>query len=171
MSTRNQYDLTGHNHSMGQKAEDNFFALAKSKGYNVRVSNSHEDRIGHYDCTITKDGKSYKVEIKSKKGFSIKHKGRFTDSFFLVEFVGVSGHDGWLYGQADIVAFEEPNGFYIVSRKRLEEVAERLCKGPFVEKKVDMLYNRYGRKDRQDEVSAILVSDLSVEKSLVFWKK
>jgi len=25
--------------------------------------------------------------------------------FFLVEFVGVTGHAGWIYGNADLVAF------------------------------------------------------------------
>jgi hypothetical protein len=127
--------------------------------------------VEHFDFLIEKGEKRYKVEVKSKKGFSILHNGRMTRDFFLVEFVGVTGYKGWLYGQADLVAFEEENGFYLVPRKTLAEVSGKLCKLDWVDHKTQMLYKTYGRKDRQDEVSAILINDILVTRNFSFWKK
>ena len=166
-----QFDPTGFDFRKGQNAEDSFHILAKSKGYAVRESRPDEDRIGHYDFVISKDGKSYKVEVKSKKLFHIRHKGRMISDFFLVEFVGVAGFAGWSYGQADLFAFEEENGFYLVPAKTFREVAEKLCSNEWVTDKKDMLYKRYGRKDRQDEVSAILLNDVIITRNFSFWKK
>lgn len=155
----------------GQNAEDIFCALAKSKGYSVTLANPRQERIEHWDCLLSKDGKSLKVEIKSKKMFHLFHRGRTISDFFLVEFLGVAGYAGWSYGKADVFAFEWDNGFYLVPAKTFREVAERLCSNEWVIDKKNMLYKRYGRKDRQDEVSAILISDITDTKNFSFWKK
>jgi hypothetical protein len=93
------------------------------------------------------------------------------DNFFLVEFLGVAGYAGWTFGKADVFAFEETNGFYLVPANTFREVAEKLCTKNWVSDKKDMLYNRYGRKDRLDEVSAILQSDIIATRNFAFWKK
>lgn len=170
MATANEYtnDFSLNN---GQNAENAFAVLAISKGYLVRESNPNEDRIGHYDFTLSKGGKNLKVEVKSKKMFRILHKGRMIADFFLVEFLGVAGFAGWTYGKADVFAFEWDNGFYLVPSRTFREVAEKLCTNEWVTDKKNMLYKRYGRKDRQDEVSAILISDITDTKNFSFWKK
>ena len=171
MSIHHHLDTSGRCAAMGQSAEDTFAALAKEQGFTVKKSSDHQDRIEHFDFLIEKGGKRYRVEVKSKKGFSILHKGRMIRDFFLLEFVGVTGRAGWLYGQADLVAFQEENGFYLVPRKTLVEVGEKLCTREWVDDKKQMLYKNYGRKDRQDEVSAILVNDILVARNFSFWKK
>ena len=171
MAIHHELDTTGRMAAQGQNAEDEFIALARAQGYAVRMATSYEDRIKHFDCVLLKNGKSHKVEIKSKKNFCIWHKGRRIKDFFLVEFVGVAGHAGWLYGEADLVAFQEENGFYLVPRKTLVEVAEKLCSEEFVDHRENMLYKTYGRRDRKDEVSAILVNDVIVTRNFGFWKK
>lgn len=169
MAIHHELDTTGRCAEMGATAENQFIALAKSQGYTVTPATSHQDRIEHFDFIISKGGKSIKVEVKSKKGFSVLHNGRRTNSFFLVEFVGVAGFAGWLYGKADLVAFQESNGFYLVPRKTLAEVAEAKCSEEFVERRENMLYKTYGRRDRQDEVSAILINDILITRNFSFW--
>lgn len=171
MAIHHELDLTGRNASQGQSAEDAFCSLARAQGYAIRMATPHEDRIKHFDCVIFKNGKSYKIEIKSKKNFCVWHKERRTKDFFLVEFVGVTGHAGWLYGEANLVAFEVENGFYLVPRKTLVEIAEAKCSKQFVDHRENMLYKTYGRRDRQDEVSAILVNDIIATRNFSFWKK
>lgn len=171
MAIHHELDTTGRCAAMGETAEQQFVAIAKAHGYTVTQATPNQDRLDHFDYTIAKDGKAFKVEVKSKKGFGIYHNGRRTTDFFLVEFVGVAGFAGWLYGKADLVAFQEENGFYLVPRKTLVEVAEAKCSEEFVDRRENMLYKTYGRRDRQDEVSAILVNDIIATRNFSFWKK
>lgn len=172
MAIHHELDATGRMATQGQNAENLFFSLAKSKGYKVEIASPYQETREHWDCRLSKDGSpSLTVEIKSQKSFSILHNGRRTKDFFLVEFVGVTGHDGWLYGKANLVAFEVENGFYLVPRKTLVEIAEKLCSKEFVDRKENMLYKTYGRRDRQDEVSAILLNDVIATRNFSFWKK
>ena len=172
MAIHHELDLTGRNSAQGQSAEAEFLALASSHGYAVRNATPHEDRTKHFDFVLLKDGKALKVEVKSKKSFCIWHKEQRTKNFFLVEFTGVAGYAGWLYGEADLVAFQEENGFYLVPRKTLVEIAEAKCdRKKWVDHRENMLYKNYGRRDRLDEVSAILVNDVIATRNFTFWKK
>lgn len=172
MAIHHELDLTGRMSAQGQAAENVFFDLAASKGYRVQLADRYQETREHWDCRLTKDGSpSLTVEIKSQKSFSIFHNGKRTKDFFLVEFVGVAGHAGWLYGKANLVAFEVENGFYLVPRKTLVEIAEAKCSPQFVDRRENMLYKTYGRRDRQDEVSAILINDVISTRNFSFWKK
>lgn len=171
MAIHHHLDTTGRAATIGMRAEDSFVAQAKLQGFTVQKSNHHQDIREHWDFLITQGGKSQRVEVKGEKDFAILHNGQMTRDFFLVEFVGVTGHDGWLYGKADLVAFEKGGGFYIVPRTTLVAVAEKLCSTEWVTEKKKMLYKSYGREGRQDEVSAILISDILATRSFSFWKK
>lgn len=50
-------------------------------------------------------------------------------------------------------------------------IVEKLCSEEFVDHRENMLYKTYGRRDRQDEVSAILVNDVIATRNFSFWKK
>lgn len=165
---RHPLDHTGRDHWTGQNAENQFAALAQRHGYNVTKSTPNQDRLGHFDFVLRKEGELHKVEVKSFKSFPILKGYNETRSFFLVEFKGVEGFDGWAYGQANLIAFQTPKGFYLVPRRILAQVAEDKCTGKPVLNKESMLYNIYGRKGRADQVTAILIDDIPSAKR-VFW--
>ena len=172
MAIHHHLDTTGRCFKAGNSAEKNFSRLANEKGYKATEATKKQEIYEHWDFRVEKDGKSHKVEVKSEKDFFIKDQsGQLTKDFLLVEFSGVTGHAGWLYGQADIVAFEKPDGFYLVPRTTLVRLAEKLCVAKLVSNKRDMLYKSYGREGRQDEVSAILLKDVIETKNFSFWKK
>lgn len=170
MATPNEY-TNQFSLDKGQSAEDVFCALAKAKGYSVTLANPHQERIEHWDCLLTKDGKSLKVEIKSKKNFGILRNGQMIRDYLLVEFAGISGERGWLYGKADLIAYEQEKSFLLVGREYLLSVACEKCSAEWVERREQMLYRNYGRKDRLDQVSAILLLDLQDKNKFCFWKK
>ena len=69
--------------------------------------------------------------------------------------------NGWLFGKADLIAFENQNGFKIVERTALVRVINRLVKIRVkVDKPEDALYKVYNRKGRPDEITLIKSSDL-----------
>lgn len=172
MAHQNTFDTTGVCFSQGQKAEDIFASVAKQKGFNVSPANKREELSEHFDFwVVSPQGKKLKVEVKSQRAFPVVNNGKLVRDFVLVEFQGVTGHKGWLYGKSDLIAFEYGDGFYLVPRSTVVQVAEKLCNGNFVDRKEHMLYNRYNRKGREDEVSAILLNDLIVTRNFSFWKK
>lgn len=171
MATMNHLDTTGSAFEAGQKTEDRFAAIARASGYSVTNANSRQERIDHFDFIIQRDKGPLRVEVKGIKNFAILHNGRMTKDFFLIEWVGVAGFQGWIDGKADIIAFEREDGFYLVPRKTLLNVASRLCSSDLVSSREKMLYKSYRRNGRMDEVSAILISDILATRNFTFWKK
>ena len=170
MAIHHPLDLSGKSNSQGQNAESLFVELAKKQGFRVTPANNHQERIEHWDFLLTKE-KNLRVEVKSLKTFGVLHNGRMTKDFLLIEWKTVTGHDGWIYGKADLIAFERQDGFYLVPRKTLLDLAEKLCAEIWVDKRENMLYRQYQRKERKDIVSAILLSDVIETRNFSFWKK
>ena len=66
-----------------------------------------------------------------------------------------------MFGKADLIAFENQNGFKIVERKALVRVINRLVNIRVkVDKPEDALYKVYNSKGRPDEITLIKSSDL-----------
>jgi hypothetical protein len=170
MAIHHELDLNGRANFQGQNAESLFVELAKKQGFKVTPANSHQERIEHWDFLLTKE-KNLKVEVKSLKTFAVLHNGRMTKDFLLIEWKTVTGHGGWIYGKADLIAFERQDGFYLIPRKTLLDLAEKLCAEIWVDKRENMLYRQYQRKERKDIVSAILLSDVIATRNFSFWKK
>ncbi len=149
----------------GQNAEDSFERIARKFNWTIRRSSRYEDRVLHFDFVMSrKDKGSFKVEVKGRKSFAVNS----APSFLLVEFSGITGENGWIYGEADLIAYEQNDGnFIVVPRIIVMQTAERLCDG-HASKREEMLYRYYRRKDREDCVSAIKVSD--VEGKYSVWK-
>jgi hypothetical protein len=100
------------------------------------------------------------VDVKSKKRVSRKA-GNIQDDLVWIEFRTVRDTKGWLFGSADLIAFENLNGFKIVERKALVRVINKLVKLHIkVDKPEDALYKVYTRKGRPDEITMIKASDL-----------
>lgn len=160
MANANQYTTT-FSLNKGEQAESRFEAAALRAGYAVRRANDREERKGHFDFWITKRGKSFRVEVKSQKAFSILDPdNKPTKDFVLVEFLNVSGGRGWVNGEADIIALEHEGRFLTIGRGMLKMIAEYRCNYQLVDRKEKMLYNSYRREGRQDHVTAVLISDI-----------
>lgn len=167
----NQYDITGENLDRGLKAEKKFTQLAFQKGYKVRPSNSYQDMYEHWDYELSKDGKSFRVEVKAMK--KIKRSDPFPqDRYAWVELHGVREWDeGWLYGgEADYIAFETEKSFVLVERKKLLDYVCHRLSDEIVNKPEEALakdtqgrYKRYRREGRHDE---LILMEISVLKSL-----
>jgi hypothetical protein len=170
MAIHHELDLSGRANLQGESAESLFADLAKKHGFKVTPANSYQERIEHWDFLLTKE-KNLRVEVKSLKTFAVLHNGRMTRNYLLVEFAGVSGQRGWVYGKADFIAYELKDYFLLVSREYLLAVACKKCSAEWVDKREEMLYRNYGRKDRLDQVSAILISDIEDKNKFCLWKK
>lgn len=156
---RNQYDRKD-SLELGQKAEGRFASLAQKQGWTVAEASKTGNIEDHYDYEISKDGSQFRVDVKSKKRVSRKADA-VQDDLVWIEFRTVRGTKGWLFGSADLIAFENQNGFKIVERKALVGVINKLVRiNVKVDKPEDALYKVYTRKGRPDEITLINTSDL-----------
>lgn len=156
---RNQYDRKD-SLELGQKAEGRFALLAQKQGWTVAEASKTGNIEDHYDYEISKDGSQFRVDVKSKKRVSRKADVA-QDDLVWIEFRTVRGTKGWLFGNADLIAFENQSGFKIVERKALVGVINKLVRiNVKVDKPEDALYKVYTRKGRPDEITLIRTSDL-----------
>jgi len=134
----------------GKKAESEFAKLFE----NVSIATKEQDIHEHWDLKI--DDLNLKVDVKS-----IKKENRYdilpNENFHWVEVKNVLGKLGWLYGGADVFAFELENYWLIIDKKSLQEFISEKCKGKEIGNKKDpyLLYRREGRKDVVVKVKTI----------------
>lgn len=156
---RNKYDKKD-SLELGQSAESRFASIAQRNGWTVMEASKEGNIEDHYDYEISKDDQHLKVDVKSKKRVSRRTKD-VQDDFVWVEFRTVRDTKGWLFGSADLIAFEQQSGFKIVERKALVRVVNKLVKIHVkVNKPEDALYKVYTRKGRPDEITMVKASDL-----------
>lgn len=145
---------------LGDNAEARFVRIAGKKGWKVKKSSRHDDRINHIDYYLTgrdKDGSdfTFSVEVKSRK--ALRRGQPVQDKWLYLEFKGIEGHDGWLYGKATFIAFEVEDGFILVNRAKLAAWGEEAVDGS---KRATWAggarYIRYSRRDRPDEFVSIV---------------
>jgi len=134
----------------GKKAEEEFSKLFND----VSVATKEEDIHEHWDVKIEDIG--LKVDVKS-----IKKENRYdilpNENFHWVEVKNVLGKLGWLYGEADVFAFELENYWLIIEKIPLQNFIAEKCKGKKIGNKKDpyLLYRREGRKDVVVKVKTI----------------
>ena len=156
---RNKYDKED-SLELGQSAESRFESIAQQRGWEVIEASKGGNIEDHYDYEISKDSLRFRVDVKGKKRVSRKMKN-VQDDLVWVEFRTVRDTKGWLFGNADLIAFENQNGFKIVERKTLVRVINKHVKIHIkVDKPEDALYKVYTRKGRPDEITMIKASDL-----------
>jgi len=169
-NSRNKFDKKD-SLELGEHAEGLFIVLAVKSGWKISASSKEENIDEHWDFQIEKSSEAFKVEVKSRKRVTRKDEGLRTDLTW-VEIHGVRPQDtGWLFGKADLVAFEKETTFLIV--KRLDLLA-------LVNKKVnlvakvrdpqDALYKIYTRVGRKDKLTLLLTKDIEEIKFLEWIK-
>ena len=160
-NSRNRYDKKD-SLELGQRAEGKFARLAVKQGFKITASSARGNIDEHFDYVIERDGKAFKVDVKSRKRVAREDKGT-QDEFLWVELHGVRKDDkGWLYaGQADLIAFELSKTFRIVDRLELIALVEKLVDlNAKVASPKDALYKIYSRKSRPDLLTMIKSEDL-----------
>lgn len=129
--------------------------MSLMSGRNVRKANGNQDKFQHIDYFVDGIG----VDVKSAKKFSDEGK-------FLIELVNVAGQRGWLFGKADVIAFQDKDGFIMVDRNKLYKTLQRemsmkvYTKGRFTvevagrrsDRLPCMAPNWYRREDRRKEM-------------------
>lgn len=149
--------------STGRVAEIRFQRAAEAKGLEVEKSSKNDDIHLHVDYWLAYDG-------NGRWGVDVK--GNNLPDEIWIEFMNVQGNPGWLYGGAEIIAFDMPEvgGFVIVNRLDLADYCERTVEDTIVSDKRDAYMKKYRRNDRQDLITKLKLLDLNKIKSFRIWE-
>jgi hypothetical protein len=134
------------------KSELEFFNLFPNK--TKRWATEEEDIHLHFDVVI--DG--IKIDIKGLKKLN-RNDNDVNSEIHWIELQNVRGNRGWLYGEADKIAFETLEGYLLIDRLTLYE----FCKEKIVDRKVynkKELYKLYQRENKKDVITLVLTKDL-----------
>ena len=113
----------------------------------------------------------FSVDVKSRKK-SERSSDWYEDQAVWIEFHNVRGLDGWLYGEADKIAFEREKDFVIVDRVELTKFCEKAVAPIFVKNVNEALYKIYRRKTRKDVISKVLMTDIVDDiENIIYWNK
>ena len=164
MNSRNKFDRKD-SLELGARAEALFATLAKKLGWKVTPSAKAQNIDEHWDFLIEKEGHAYKVEVKSRKRVSRDDAGT-QSALTWVELHGVRPKDaGWLFGKADLIAFEKENSFLLVRKADLLAVVNKKVNlVAKVSEPRDAVYKIYKRTGRKDKLTLLPMSDLETIK-------
>ena len=168
-NSRNKFDKKD-SLELGENAEHLFIVLAVKLGWKISASSKGENIDEHWDFLIEKDKEAFKVEVKSKKRINRSDKDG-QNALIWVELRNVRGQTGWLFGKADLIAFEKEKSFLLV--KRLDLLAMVNKKVNLVAKvrdPKDALYKIYTRVGRKDKLTLLPTKDIE-EIKLMEWNK
>lgn len=144
--------------NLGNNAEQLFFDAYRSVEKPIRCATAFENRKQHYDFIVYEKEKFIKVEVKSMKA---RNRGEAPDPMIIyIEVFNIDGGPGWIYGEADYIAFQQLNGFILVSRVELLWKVHAFMKSlPYVTRS-GLEYTLYGRKNRKDLVMILPISEI-----------
>jgi hypothetical protein len=137
-------------HAMGQIAEQRFLDLCQAHRMPFRCATPRENIINHFDVVVQVPSatRPLRIEVKAMKA---RHRGAPPDPRVIyAELRAVRNNPGWLYGDADAIAFEQEHGFLLVHRGDLVQHVHRLLPTcPQVHRSgiPHTLYTRAGRQD------------------------
>ena len=110
----------------GKLAEQLFVKLATKRNFTVEKAGLREDKTKHWDYQISKAQPNgfykRKIDVKAPKNVD----GKLNDDFIWIELQNVGGGKGWLYGEADGIAFQMNDFFALVSLEDLQELVHNL---------------------------------------------
>lgn len=144
---------TKHTKSMGKNAEVKFENILKNNKIKYDVANKDQEMKEHWDYLIkgNKEVKPGRYEVKSAKA---KARGLEKDyNIIYIEFKSVGGNQGWIYGKADFIAFETPEGFLVFPREKLLNYISCIIQYMPISEKSGNIGTLYSRKNRNDLVA------------------
>lgn len=152
---------TDHTIEMGTQAERCFVRYCKLHKLRVRPATKYENMILHYDYVVETRNKSYpRVEVKSIKS---RRRGLPPDPrVIFVELKDIDGNPGWLYGKADVIAFQQPEpvGFIFVHRKDLLDIVDVIKKECRMSLQSGVHHTLYSRPNRHDLMLVLDIDDI-----------
>ena len=146
----------------GRVAEVRFIRAAKQLGFQVTKGTRKDDMHLHIDYWLAHSGTStWGVDVK----------GNNLPDEIWCEFKNVAGNPGWMYGGAEIIAFDMPEegGFSVVQREELRDYCEMTVEDVFVSNKRDAYKKKYTRKDRADVITKLNLLDIKLLDSYRVW--
>lgn len=145
-----------HSESLGIQAEAKFVAACNARGYACHKSSKAENTKRHIDFYVTRSKDTVTVDVK----------GNNTPEMIWIELKNIYGHDGWLYGDADYIAFDMNTLGYFAMMRRYELV--ELCDRSVVHElvgKIHAYHKLYTRAGRKDVITRFILKDLTNLKS------
>lgn len=157
---RNRFDKKD-SLELGEQAENLFAALAKNSGWSVSPSSKDQNIDEHWDFLINKEGLEFKVEVKGRKRIR-REDGDTQSGFTWVELHGVRPRDaGWLFGRADLIAFEKEDAFILVKKADLLAlVNKKVNLVARVNDPKEAVYKIYSRRGRKDKLTLLPMDDI-----------
>lgn len=146
--------------NLGKKAEMEFLQIINRLNLEYRNASKKEEIFNHWDFLIKSNNVILegKYEVKSMKA---KERGQKPNSnIIFIEIKSVGGNKGWIYGDADYIAFQTPDGFLIFPRKNLQNYTDsKISSMPLVNRS-GLIWTTYTRKDRHDLVAIFPINEL-----------
>ena len=146
----------------GKSVEREFAAILTNPIFATKEQDMHE----HWDV---EDAMAVKYDVKGMKKYR-RSDDKPTDRLHWIELRNVNGKNGWLYGDADIIAFETRKWWLLVERKDLVQFVEGIIWGEETTEKPEP-YKLYQREGRQDLLTILPTVDLLSIASQVLVKK
>lgn len=110
---------------------------------NYTLSDKRQDIIEHWDVKVG----NVKIDVKGLKKVK-RSDDSVNENIHWIEIKGITGHLGWLYGNADYFAFETIKYWIIVKKETLQEyIKEHTIKEWTERPTTNKLYTRNGRQD------------------------
>lgn len=137
------------------KEVEAIFAQYLSNFGNVSEANSYQDMNEHWDVAL----EDIKFDVKGLRKKN-RHDEDFDENIHWIEMQNVHGNVGWLYGEADFIAFESIDYWIIVKRTSLIKLIDKKCtdKENFYTR--PELYKFYRRSNREDMITLVKTIDL-----------
>ena len=168
---KNKYDKTGECLQSGLGAEQLFDKIAISKHLEIKNAKRRDNIQKHIDKYVTDDVGTWSVDIKARKK-TRRSDDNAQDDWIWIEFQNVRGNTGWLYGEADYIAFETQDNFVIVKKDSLIEYVEgAVDMGKSVKYSGEAKYKTYRRAGRNDLLTMVELSEIKNNCKYSVWEK
>jgi hypothetical protein len=135
----------------GKSVEAKFASVLSGAVFATKEQDMHE----HWDVM---DNMGVKYDVKGMKKYR-RSNDKPTDRLHWIELRNVNGKNGWLYGNADIIAFETRKWWILVEREDLVQFVEGIVWGEETTEKPEP-YKLYQREGRQDLLTILPTVDL-----------
>lgn len=139
--------------SIGENGQEKYYQSCKAANFDIKKTSKDQD-MGHVDFVV--EGKTVDV-----KGLKDTHK----EGKILLELKNVQGKDGWCSKSGpNLVAFDFGAFFLHVKNADLIKLIKKKCDlTQTVSKISDALYKSYSRKDRDDLMTVVSLTDVIKE--------
>ncbi len=157
-------------------AEKSFENSAMKSGWKIQKSDSNTDKTKHIDFFIEFKNekkqyhKKFSVEVKSMKKIA-RNDNKLNQNLIWIEILGCGVSQGWLYGEADLIAFETKESFILVKRENIIKIIDEKLLSIIVFNPYQALYKIYTTQSNNSAfLTLIRVSDLFPILELQFFK-